>query len=615
MGDLRTNVRTNVLRTIFFVVGAVLVAIIIGSCTVPELQQEAVDFRIRFDENGNGSEFGLMPAYDEVQVTVYRASDVDVESNGGPVTVTISGSPADTVQGSAQSIISGDSTTTSTFVFPISPVTYRAVVQLYSDGEPIDAGAVSEPFTVSQQRTTVELVIGPLAFGGESGNGDNGIPVAINEWTWISGSDSRDENGTYGTLGESDPANVPGARADAVSWYDGDGNLWLFGGLGYGNFGSRGRLNDLWRFDLDTEEWTWISGSDSRDENGTYGTLGESDPANVPGARADAVSWYDGDGNLWLFGGFGYDNSESEGRLNDLWRFDLDTKEWTWISGSESINENGTYGTLGESDPANVPGARSRAVSWYDSDGNLWLFGGRGRDNTGSEDRLNDLWRFDLDTKEWTWISGSDSTNENGTYGAQRTPSSENVPGAREYAVSWRDSDGNLWLFGGSGRDNSGSLGRLNDLWRFDLGTKEWTWISGSDSTNENGTYGTLGDSDPANVPGARALAVSWYDGDGNLWLFGGLGRDILGSLGGLNDLWRFDLDTEEWTWISGSDRINQRGTYGTQGTPSPENVPGARERAGIWYDSDGNLWLFGGFGFVDSGTEGRLNDLWRYTP
>ena len=39
-------------------------------------------------------------------------------------------------------------------------------------------------------------------------------------------------------------------------------------------------------------------------------------------------------------------------------------------------------------------------------------------------------------------------------------------------------------------------------------------------------------------------MAVSWVDGTGNLWLFGGIG--------GLNDLWEYNPATNLWAWISG---------------------------------------------------------------
>ncbi len=41
-------------------------------------------------------------------------------------------------------------------------------------------------------------------------------------------------------------------------------------------------------------------------------------------------------------------------------------------------------------------------------------------------------------------------------------------------------------------------------------------------------------------------------------------------------------------------------GSFGTQGNPSSSNVPGAREHSISWIDSNDNLWLFGGYGYVN---------------
>ena len=48
-----------------------------------------------------------------------------------------------------------------------------------------------------------------------------------------------------------------------------------------------------------------------------------SDAANIPGARAESTSWTDVDGDLWLFGGWGYDGADGYGLLNDLWKIEL----------------------------------------------------------------------------------------------------------------------------------------------------------------------------------------------------------------------------------------------------------------------------------------------------
>jgi hypothetical protein len=70
----------------------------------------------------------------------------------------------------------------------------------------------------------------------------------------------------------------------------------------------------------------------------------------------------------------------------------------------------------------------------------------------------------------------------------------------------------------------------INDLWRFD--GRYWTWVSGSNTTNQIGTYGTKGIANSSNVPGASSGAASWIDSNDNLWLFGGVGIDAVGSQG-----------------------------------------------------------------------------------
>ncbi|MBZ5689956.1 MAG: hypothetical protein LAP86_33615 [Acidobacteriia bacterium] len=269
--------------------------------------------------------------------------------------------------------------------------------------------------------------------------------------------------------------------------------------------------------------WTWVSGTKVPDQAGVYGTQGTTSPSNVPGSRQFAVSWRDSNGQFWLFGGSGIDSTGTQGALNDLWKFD--GTNWTWVRGSDLINQPSVYGNMGVASPSNVPGARAGSISWIDKSNNLWLFGGA---------QLNELWKFD--GSNWTWVSGS---NQAGVYGTKGTASAANAPGARSAAVSWIDSSGNFWLFGGVGLDSTGTEGDLNDLWKFD-GTN-WTWVSGSNVVSQLGLYGTKGTSSPSNVPGARFGAVSSIDKSNSLWLFGGMGTDSTGAQGEFNDLWKFD--------------------------------------------------------------------------
>jgi N-acetylneuraminic acid mutarotase len=441
--------------------------------------------------------------------------------------------------------------------------------------------------------------------GGAGSAGNPGGPAAVSHWTWVSGSNSSGQAGVYGTLGMSAAANLPGGREGAISWIDRNNTLWLFGGIGVDGGGSGGFLNDLWKFD--GANWTWVSGSTAMAQAGVYGSKGSAATTNTPGARNAAISWTDNSNNLWLFGGFGNGGGMSHGFLNDLWKFD--GANWTWVSGSDTNDQSGTFGSQGTAAPTNVPGARDSAISWIDSNNNLWLFGGYGYASSGSCCRLNDLWKFD--GTNWTWVSGSSTANQTGVYGTKGIAASTNVPGARDRAISWTDSHNNLWLFGGFGPDSTGTWGNLSDLWKFD-GTN-WTWVAGSGLADQTGVYGIQGSSSTATVPGGRFGGVSWIDNSNTLWLFGGVGYDGAGTNGTLSDLWKFDGTT--WTWVSGSSTANNMGVYGTKGTNAPTNVPGARDYAIAWTDSRNTLWMFGGNGHDSAGTLGELNDLWHFVP
>jgi len=446
------------------------------------------------------------------------------------------------------------------------------------------------------------LILSGCGRGSKTGTSPTPAPTQSNEWTWVAGASVPNQQGTYGTLGTDAPANVPGARSNAVSWTDATGNLWLFGGLGLYTGTDIPLYNDLWRYSAG--EWTWMSGSNLPNQQGKYGTLGTAGPSNVPGARFGAVWGTDAAGNLWLFGGNGYDSNGVPASLNDLWKYG--GAQWTWVSGSNVAYQPGAYGTQGMAALTNVPGARAYAASWVDTTGSFWLFGGVGLDSTGSNSYLNDLWKYNAG--EWTWMGGSNVGNQQGVYGTKGKTAAVNVPSGRAFPGSCVDPAGNFWLFGGEDFD-----GFHNDLWKYSAG--QWAWMSGSTLANQKGTYGTQGTTAPNNAPGGRSDVVIWTDAAGNLWLFGGYGFDSVGAYGYLNDLWKFSAG--EWTWIGGSKMANSQGTSGTQGKAGASNVPAARSAAVGWADPTGNLWLFGGAGPVPAGggAAQSFNDLWKYKP
>lgn len=349
------------------------------------------------------------------------------------------------------------------------------------------------------------------------------------QWTWVNGADTvAGSSGYYGTQGSANASNDPPGREDAATWVDGSGNLWLMGGAFDSGVG-----NDLWEYEASTGAWVWMKGSDTPDQPGNYGTQGQAAPGNVPGARRGAVTWVGAKGDLWLFGGQGYDSTGTLGYLNDLWKYDPATNQWTWVDGSNLTGAAAVYGQKGTPVAKNDPGARKGAVSWSGPNGNFWLFGG----TDSSNNQENDLWKYEISAGQWVWVSGANQPNQSGNYGTQGVASRSNVPGARYWASSWADKDGNLWLFGGLGYDaSSSSLGSLNDLWKYAPSTNQWTWMGGSNSNNAAAAYGTRGRAAPGNTPGGREDAGAWLDADGtSFWLFGG--QD---SNGDHNDLWKY---------------------------------------------------------------------------
>jgi N-acetylneuraminic acid mutarotase len=424
-----------------------------------------------------------------------------------------------------------------------------------------------------------------------------------NQWTWVSGSNTFNQLSVYGTRGVAAASNVPGARQASVSWTDAAGNLWLFGGQGYAATTTIGLLNDLWKFDTLTNQWTWVSGSNLLNQNGVYGTKGVAAAANTPGARQGSVSWTDAAGNLWLMGG-----ENASGRFNDLWKFSTSTSQWTWVGGANILNQISAHGTKGVASVSNQPGARHSSSAWSDASGNLWLFGGSGLASTTSVGLLNDLWKYEIATDQWTWVSGFNIINQAGVYGTKGVSDAANTPGSRLGSFFWKDASGNLYVSAGIG-----TAGRFNDLWRFNPTVSQWTWLSGSNTINQPGVYGTKGVSSPTNIPGSREYGGEWADASGNLYLWGGSGLNSLSTVANLCDLWKYNLTTNEWTWVGGSNAVFQLGVYGTRGVAATTNKPGARRSALSWTDASGNFWLMGGLGFAETGSVGYLNDLWRY--
>lgn len=213
-------------------------------------------------------------------------------------------------------------------------------------------------------------------------------------------------------------------------------------------------------------------------EPGVYGTLGAPATGNNPGARNGANSWTDSSGNLWFFGGQGFDSNGQFSDLNDLWEFNPSTNQWTWVNGTNVVygyytQPTGVFGTLGTFATANTPPTRWGSVNWTDKLGNVWIYGGlqTGWYGDAGFSKLDDLWEYTPSTNQWAWMGGSNSIFPplDGVYGTLRTPAPGNNPGDRFRASAWTDNSGNFWLFGGQLPLGYVPIQSLydNDLWEY----------------------------------------------------------------------------------------------------------------------------------------------------
>jgi hypothetical protein len=240
------------------------------------------------------------------------------------------------------------------------------------------------------------------------------------------------------------------------------------------------RLNDLWRYNVPLQKWQLIqadtatlqsdagpSGYSFYGSPGTYGTKGEASASNRPGSREGATAWTDSNGNFWMFGGEGlgktlYPGNSSVGLLSDLWKYVPATGKWTWVNGLDGLYQEGVFSDPGALSYWNSPASRKSSVGWA-FDKRLYMYGGR----TWNESR-NAIWVYDINSNTWAWTSNSATPIVFSTYGIKNVASAANFPGFRLNAMTWTDTDGSLWLYGGEGFAQWG-YGNLDDMWKLNL--------------------------------------------------------------------------------------------------------------------------------------------------
>lgn len=169
----------------------------------------------------------------------------------------------------------------------------------------------------------------------------------------------------------------------------------------------------------------------------------------------------------------------------------------------------------------------------------------------------SDLWKFNVQARQWTHIVSSPAPTARGFHGAA-------------------DVGGKMFVFGGLRYTTSFFITYLsNELWAYDYSSKSW-----SNMTIVGG-------------PSARADIQMVYM-DGKLYVFAGV---INAFFTFVNDLWSYDIVTRVWTQLKAN---------GAVGSPSPR----------ISYQlvaipEENTLLMYGGEGPFPAGD--TLNDTWIY--
>jgi hypothetical protein len=419
---------------------------------------------------------------------------------------------------------------------------------------------------------------------------------AQNQWTWMSGylvSDIGWMNprplpsplsvrGTPWTLGS---VVKPSVREHSGGGIANNNEIYVYGGASLESEYS----SDFWVYDISQQKWAFISDLGWQIIGGI---IGQESPTAHPGGRNRMASAVDNNGNIWMFGGLYYEKNVSEiFTKSDLWMYNTKTRKFTYYddyAGSQT-----------------KPSERYRARAWFDDANNMWMYGGAVDTPNGSFS-YNDLWMFNTTSKSWIFISGNKNQAyckncSNGSYPAiAGTGGTQYFPRSRSDYAYWKDSFGNIWIYGGYAESHG--TDEYGDLWKFNPSTKVWTLISGDDALNPPKT---------AINPGSRNAPYCWVGTDNKLYMTGGL-RQYLYFL---RDIWRVNPANGNWEAVNiDNSLINQLPVSSGLRIENSSNIPGASVNTLNHLTTGSHTYMFSGYGMGSNNLLGLTGAMWRYS-
>lgn len=418
---------------------------------------------------------------------------------------------------------------------------------------------------------------------------------AQNQWTWMSGYLVSDAVWSYprplpsplsvqGTPWVLDSNVKPSVREHSAGGIANNNEIYVYGGASLEYEYS----SDFWVYDISQQKWAFIS---DLGWEAVLDSIGKESPTAHPGGRNRMSSTIDNNGNLWLFGGLYRDRNTNETSVrSDLWKYNPKSKKFTYFGDTQNNPDE--------------PAARYRARAWVDDDNNLWIYGGA-ITTSSTNSSYNDLWKYNTNTKVWTFISGDKNTFyckdcSNGVYpDTVGTSGTQYFPRARSDYGYWKDNSGNVWIYGGYAESHG--VDEYGDLWKFNSTTYEWTLISGNDTLNPPKTETN---------PGSRNAPYCWVGNDNKLYMSGGLRQYWYF----LRDTWRINPTDGSWEAVNVDNLINNIPVSAGLGIEDSTNIPGASVNTLNHLTTGSHTYMFSGYGVGSNNNTGFTGAMWRYS-
>lgn len=400
------------------------------------------------------------------------------------------------------------------------------------------------------------------------------------------------------TLNQFSPKNHPAVSGNGNQLIrKSNDNIYLYGNDGFNNIGT----TSFWVYNLTIKQWKCIQ---VKNLATSYGQKGVFSATNCPGNRLNSITFTDNLGNLYLFGGGGYN-------INDLWKYDIVLEQWAWISGyNDTTGVFGNLGPIGVASQNYFPAIRLNARTILATDGMVYLYGGVNSLNNSS--KTMNLWRYNPTTNEWTLLTNKilpdNSSLPSQVVGQIGVEAPTNYPGYLLNFTCWFYNN-SLWYYGGSQESSTSDSAVQKKVWKFNLATQ--LWVCMKNPTTVPGIFGQQLVSDSNNTPPSlQDISTATVIND-EAYFIGGYelgGTSTTTNTFGLhNSLWKYDMLTNEWTWMKGTIFTNRPGFYGKKGIESVDNIPVCKRNTFLW-NENGTIKTFGG-----RGTQGATVEFWDY--